>query len=41
MIEEGLHYLEVISRTNSVIATALTLITIFIMLFYLMYLFKK
>ena len=41
MIEEALHYLQVILRTNVVIATALAVIASLMILFYFVYLFKK
>ena len=41
MIEEALHYLQIISRTNVVIATALAVIASLMVLFYFIYLFKN
>lgn len=41
MIEEGLHYLNTISRATTIIATTQVIIAILMLLFYLIYLIKK
>ena len=41
MIEEALHYLGIISRATTIIATTQVIIAILMLLFYLIYLIKK